>query len=496
MIVEEAIKTPTRCSFYPVYPSGLATLRPAETAFVRTAITETCLLWKLNPQQNPVQVNPPAWLAPAIEARPGKVRTIDGLLQGPTLDADGRLIETLGYDPGTRLYLAKTLPCLSLPVAPSLADAKAAAELLCGLVGDFPFREEEDRSRWLCLLLATVLRHLIGTTPFGLITGNHAGAGKTRLVKLISIIAHGLGNPILMTWPEGSEMMTRGDEIRKRLASLLTEGASLVLIDNLPRGEDFGSPEIDAFLTAPSFYDRQLGRNDGSRVGGPNGCLLLGTGNNVSPSGDTADRTLIVRLHTDDPNPRSRPEESFAIPHIERYVLEHRAKYLSAALTIWRAWIRAEAPQPPGETWGSFESFVSTVVAILRWLGRPDPIANRFREMAQSDTETQALCAMLGLWEETLGVEALGCTDVLTKISPGAASGEIEERKAHLREALQNLGRIGRWPPTLPRLGKVFAGYRGRVVDVEQRDGTMSAPSAGRRFQRRRQDVEVFSSAD
>src|SRR5262249_20908917 len=148
-------------------------------------------------------------------------------------------------------------------------------------------------------------------------------------------------------------------------------------IDNLPRGAAFNSAEVDAFVTSDAYYDRELGYNDGRRVGGPNRCLLLVTGNNLRPSGDTADRTLVVNLRSQDPNPRARPASSFRPPDVEGYAIAHRAALLGAALTIWRAWICAGEPQPPGPDWGSFLTWVGTAVAVVRWLGLADPLADR-----------------------------------------------------------------------------------------------------------------------
>jgi putative DNA primase/helicase len=139
--------------------------------------------------------------------------------------------------------------------------------------------------------------------------------------------------------------------------TLTSEGVSLAVIDNLPRGEPLASPELDNFLTSESYHDRELGRN--RMIGGPNRCLLLATGNNVLPSGDTADRSLVVRLYSDHPHPRSRADSEFRTPQILEHVMSERARYLGAALTIWMAWIRAGCP--PGGRPG---------LGVVRWLCR------------------------------------------------------------------------------------------------------------------------------
>src|SRR5262249_30000634 len=89
-------------------PAGLTLLRPAERAFVRLRITERCLLLAQG-KKEVEHKNPPAWLVPAVQAEPGAVRPVEGLLPSPTIDTEVRLIEAPGYDPATRWFLARTL---------------------------------------------------------------------------------------------------------------------------------------------------------------------------------------------------------------------------------------------------------------------------------------------------------------------------------------------------------------------------------------------------
>lgn len=464
MIEQEArphLPLPGR-SLQPIYPTGLVVLRPAEVPHVRLRITARCALASEG-KKGTEPISPPSWLAPAVLACPGPIHGVGGILPGPTLDGDGRLIRLAGYDPPTRWYLGRGLPDLAVAETPTRADAQSAAEAIRELVQDFPWQDPSDLSRWLCLLLTATCRHLIDRTPLGLITANAAGSGKTYLARLISIIAHGLDTPILMSWPAGTEFMARGDEIRKRLASLLQESASLVLIDNLPRGEDFGGPELDGFLTADAYHDRELGKNNGSRVGGLNRLLLLATGNRVMPVGDTADRTLVVRLLCNDPNPRARPPETFQIRDLEYHAFAERPRYLGAVLTIWRAWIQAGCPLPAGPHWGTFDTWVRSVVAITRWLGWPDPLGNRLRQMGESDRERQSLATLTSLWCSVIGTDPLTASQIIAQLDGDRPNANQNA----LREALAQLGAGSRWPVTATKLGKVLAGHRGATVEAE-----------------------------
>lgn len=446
-------------------PAMLMTLRPAAPAYVRNRITQRCGLVKKGRDGGFYSANPPAWLAPAVLENPGDIRRVRGVLQGPTLDVEGRLICRPGYDEATGLYLSRGLDGLRLADRPSWDDAAAAAQTLLELVKQFPFRTSSDKSRWLALVLAAACRHLIATTPLGLIVANVAGAGKSLLANVVSMVVNGLACPITMSWPDASGQPI-GNEVRKKLASLLHESAGLVLADNLPRGEEFGCAELDCFLTSRSYHDRELGRNDGARVGGPNNCLLLATGNNVRPVGDTADRSLLVELLYDKPNPRDRDPDLYEVRDLEGHILGNRSRYLGAVLTVWRAWIYAGKPQTGKPHWGSFEDFAESAVAAVRWLGLPDPLDNRRRVSQDMDPEANSLTALVSAWLAVLPAEWLTAANILDRIE----KMPDQPAKATLREALASLKGF-RWANANSRsLGKALAGQANRCVALA--DGT------------------------
>src|SRR5262249_44499839 len=91
-------------------PAGMPALTPAKPALVRHRIAARCRLVRLNEDREMVRAHPPEWLVKGVQAVPGRIRSIQGLLQGPTLAPDGRLINVPGYDGGTGLFLARDLP--------------------------------------------------------------------------------------------------------------------------------------------------------------------------------------------------------------------------------------------------------------------------------------------------------------------------------------------------------------------------------------------------
>ena len=404
-------------------PAGTTAMIPASVAYVRTRIGSACRLTRPGIGPTPC----PDYLPSGLHAAPDGIREVSGLALGPILRPDGSLINRRGYDEPSGLYLAADVPGLErlIPDEVSVEVArKALATWWTPLLKNFPWRgadEDErrvERARWHCCLFTAVLRHMLEQVPLGLITANNAGSGKTYLCLIIGIVAHG-SDPMTLTWPEGSKFQNRGDEVRKKLASLLHESATLALIDNLPRGDWFSSPELDAFLTSSSFYDRKLGQNDGSRVGGAQRCQLLATGNNVEPAGDTADRTLHIRLQIDHPNPRARPVTDFDRGDALLYARRHRRELLAAALTCVRGWIQAGQPCPPGESWGSFSEWTDTVAGLVRWLcPSVDPLLGR-SSAATGDPETAALTGLIANWQRVFGP---------AHVSVGKVLREVEER--------------------------------------------------------------------
>lgn len=441
----------------------LCQLRHADVAYVRERIASRCFLFVQDKEGKQTQKHVPTWLPGAILSAPDGIHSIDGVLQSPTLDFDGRLINEFGYDKPTRLYLAKPIRGLCVKDSPTRDDAIAAAKVLDLPLSDFPFATDTDRSRWIAMLLTCCVRHWFGPVPMGLITANEAGSGKTKLAKVMSLIAHGSRQPITSSWPTGRHAEA-DNELRKSLASLLEEGVSLFLYDNLPRGMRFSNGVLDAFLTSSSFYDRRLGTNDGSKVGGENRILLLATGNRIVASGDTAERVLTVQLECDSPTPRLRPSKMFRFPDVEAHIREHRAKYLGAVLTIWRAWQRAGSPKVGGVSWGSFEGWVDRIASLFRWLDYdcwPDPIAGRGKDAVESDPEQQAIATLMTHWHELFGREALTVPRILERLNAGPTSlcSDVAE---NVRGALQALGVGDRWPPSTRKLSEVLQGQSRR----------------------------------
>ncbi len=409
----------------------------------------------------------PRWLSERVAAVAGSVgyaggpRNIVGLLPGPTIDQAGMLVNAAGYCKidGRGWYLPSLVQGLSIPDLPTIDDCKKAERKIWSAVRFFEWRDELDYPKWLCALFAIILRPLFSTCPFFITTARSPGNGKTYLILGAGLIAHGV-EPHLATWP--SDERGREDELRKRLVGLINRGQILAPIDNAPDGSDIVSPVLCAFLTSPSFADRQLGMNTGDQVGGLNWLVLMLSGNNVSPAGDLAERTLMINLETQSLNPRERsPSEFGEIGDFLAYCKDptNQKELLEAVLTIARGYHQEGRPKQPGSNWGSFSDFVRVVVDPVRWITGIDPLADRTKVLAD-DPKQAALTAIMCAWKNLLGVEDwFSAGEVLSKIAPDQQNPDA----VTLRENLAEFGKAG----TVQGLGKVLACCLGRRKSIE-----------------------------
>src|SRR5262249_36946577 len=249
---------------------------------------------------------------------------LEGIVESPVLRPDGSLPSSAGYDAETGLYLLPSVD-VSVPANPTQEDARRARDTILEVVSDFPFAKQEHEDAWLAAVLTPLARAAMrGPAPLFLIDANVAGAGKTKLCDVASIINSG-------RTMARSAYVHDDSEMRKRVTTIAVAGDATILFDNI-RGK-LGCPSIDAALTATHWRDRKLATNE--TIDAALNTTFYATGNNIELVGDTVRRVLHVRLDSN----LERPEErtGFKYPDLLGHVRAHRAELLSAALTILRA---------------------------------------------------------------------------------------------------------------------------------------------------------------
>jgi hypothetical protein len=392
------------------------------------------------------------------------IRRLEGLVQAPTLRADGTVLQEPGYEAASELLFDPGEDVFPLiPDRPTKMQAVAALDKLLDVIGEFPFANEAHRSGWIACLLTVLGRTLIaGPTPLFALDANIRGSGKSLLADAISIVATGRSAP-RMNQPESDA------EMRKCITALLLEGERLALVDNVNR--PLGSSSFDALLTSELWKDRILGLTKSVTV--PNNCTWLATGNNLTFVGDTVRRTLHIRIDSPEENPEDRVIKRY--PDLKGHVRAHRGELASAALTILRAFIVAGAPCSKVKLWGSFEDWSKTIAAACVWIGLPDPESTRIELEATADPEKTALAAVLRKLPELIPTGKIGTTakNAIAFLYPRLERGE--ERRPDewdgLREAFEVLAppAPGR-PPSADKLGVAFRKLKKRVVGAYMLD--------------------------
>lgn len=396
---------------------------------------------------------PPDWVARTLLGRGNwpKIRRLEGIVEFPILRPDGTIFQIPGYDVRTGLVYQ---PNGQYPRLPELRDREAARQAgrrLRDVVGDFPFETEADASAWLAGLLTILARHAFsGPSPLFIVNADVAGAGKTLLVDLVSVIALGRPAP-RMTLAESDA------EERKRITSLLMAGDPIVLIDNVDR--PIGSAPLDSALTGTSWTDRMLGSN--LQVTLPQKMVFFATGNDVRVKGDTQRRSLGIQLFASSDSPDRRT--GFRHPLLLEWVADHRPALLVEALTILVSYFEAGRPDLVTGSWGSFEGWSAVVRNAVVWAGFPDPCEKRDAVQVEVEPDDEVVARMLEGWEEA--EHLFGGPLAIRQIHEGLES----KPENPLREALSELcGKRAGLLPSPREIGNRFKALQGRSFGGRQ----------------------------
>lgn len=312
------------------------------------------------------------------------LRPLAGVVTAPVLRPDGTLIQDPGYDSATGLYYSPELDVPRVPERPSDEDTRdALAFLLEEVLGDFPWKDAADLANYIALLMTPILRPYIGgLVPLGAISASERGSGKTLLTNVIGRLYRMISRP----WVSSDE------EIRKAITSvLMTSTAPVVLFDNVGDHDSVAAPSLAKLLTSDQWDDRILGGNNS--FAGQNDRLWMVTGNQIEFAGDIAQRTVLVRLSPDGPDPDLRT--GFTIPDLDEWTgePENLAKLLHALLVLARSWTAAGAPREDHQMRG-FKRWACGLGGFLAHHGIGKFLGNR-EDLKEHDEEAQSWSAFL-----------------------------------------------------------------------------------------------------
>jgi hypothetical protein len=203
------------------------------------------------------------------------------------------------------------------PAAVARAMRFLTDEWLCDVAADY-----QGKGTIIACALTILERALLPQRPAFFVTAGQRGGGKTTSIHMISMAAVGLPASAA-AWSPNEE------ERRKALFSYLGMGLPLLVWDNIARGSTISCPSIEKSLTTEHYSDRVLGYTEIKTV--PTYTVQVFTGNNISPRGDLASRSLVVRLTVNRIDPENR---SFAHPDPMGWTNDNRGRILQALYTI------------------------------------------------------------------------------------------------------------------------------------------------------------------
>jgi Bifunctional DNA primase/polymerase, N-terminal len=411
--------------------------------------------WKRNNGEDiAVDCNPPDWLIRAISSRgywPG-IRTLLTVTSCPYVCPDGS-IPAAGYDDATGTLYRPNVALLPLPVRPTQADAKQAAERLNHLVWQFPFATGFDWSVWLTSLLTAIQRpRIAGPVPGFVFNGNAAGIGKGLLIDAVGVLAWGHAIPT-RTYP------TDPIEAGKVKLSLALSAVSAVHFDNLAEGGFFGNSELDSALTSTQVGGRILGQSRESGAVPLRPCWFL-SGNNISPAKDAYRRWLPCNLRTNLESPHERGD--IVERDLLRSIHDHRAELLRDALVILKA--HAIAGHPRGE-WppiGSFEEWDQVIRGAV-WFATGNDCLHTQRQAAAESPERADKLALLEGWSQLPDGTDRGLT-----ITDAMLAVEGDPRSfAMLQASFLRMSKDGKMP-TAKQIGNRIRAMNGQNIGGQQ----------------------------
>jgi hypothetical protein len=352
-------------------------------------------------------------------------------------------MSSTGYDAVTGMYGAFDAESFCVLDLPSRADALTALQHLITLLAEFSFSQEIDLSAALAAILTAAIRPSLDLAPMFHVKAHMSGSGKSYLCELITAFA-AARRSIPTTFPSADE------ECRKFLLAELLQSPATIEFDNLT-SDLMPHNSLCTALTSEYLTGRILGLSKTASVN--TRTLFISSGNNVGPVQDMARRCITIRLSPQIENPASR---SFLRPNLVKEVWNERAHYVSAALTIVRAWVAADRPITDCKPLAGYGEWSNYCRQPLLWLGYPDPVGSMF-EAVDEDPDKEVLSRVLEAWHIAFGNTPTRVRDAINPVLGNRQHGELQEV---LHDIAGERGEINR-----RRLGRWIKRHEGRIVN-------------------------------
>ncbi|MBW6396388.1 hypothetical protein KPL78_00950 [Roseomonas sp. HJA6] len=371
------------------------------------------------------------------------LRPLDGITSAPLLRDDGTIHAVEGYDPATRMW-CRNVPVVDVPERPTRGEAEAALLRLRKHWRTFPFADSErvavpgggepvvdtskppgmDESTFLVALLTAVCRPSLGLSVAVLVRAaemSGAATGKGLLIRSMCAVAYG-AQPAAVT--AGSAV----EEMEKRIAAVLVEARSAVILDNV-NGAALKSDLLASALTERPAEMRVLGKSEMLKLNATT--FISVTGNGVLLSEDLVRRFVVIELDAKTENPEAREFEGDFLAE----TMAARQVLLRDALTIWR-WGRAQGRGlPRGKAASNFVQWERWCRDPLLALGCRDAM-DRVAETKARDPERQRIEEFFAEWWMEIGPRPVLAADIMAHQSVRAVVDPIGRGQQYLVKVL------------------------------------------------------------
>ena len=395
---------------------------------------------------------------------------VGAVVTAPLVLPDGSMLASSGLD-RTRKLVFRIAPelraILPKPQDPTPQDKHVAAALnflvnewLCDVATNFA-----GRCVLVSLALSILERVLLPERPAYFVTAGKRGGGKTTALAMVILAITGK-KPAAAAWSSSE------DERRKALAAYLSEGLACLVFDNIPLGATIACPTIEKILTAESYSDRILCQTAIANV--PAFTILTLTGNNISPKGDLASRSLMARLDVDRTDPENRP---FKHSDPIAWTLSNRGQILHALYVLLLGNPQLKAPKAEKTRfkrwWHLVGSAVENAAACLAKVEKSVPppegacvaaeidFVQLFASVEGEDEQASDLADVLGILNRTWLKGALFQASDVADLINRPRQGE-EDRAETLRTFFDTSGRRKSGDVTPMSVGKRL----GTLVDT------------------------------
>jgi len=233
-----------------------------------------------------------------------------------------------------------------------------AVKALLGILGDFSFCAEADRSRCMAGIISPALRFgrlLDADFPLDMCEADQSQTGKTFRMKLISQI-YG-ESPFVVVMP--SESKKGVGSLDESLSEALLSGRPFIVLENL-RGE-VSSQLLESAIRGGDNVSVRCAYSRTTLIETDH-VYWMATSNRAQTTPDLANRSFITRL-------RKRDMDKPFTTYVERNLLKHvetrRDYYLSCIYAVIRAW-HARGKPKTGEQRHDFREWAQTLDWIIQ----------------------------------------------------------------------------------------------------------------------------------